>query len=150
MTNRSYTQREIRLALEWAALTYPGASVYSQYRIIVPPAVTIPGMSPEQTINLLKPTNYMVDLVIELADRTLVVEAKTDNESQALGQLALYVQLLNKYPALQEFQVRQLVPVLLFAKVDQEIAELATAAGVTVAVYSPDWIQPFLQNGYRG
>lgn len=148
MPNRTYTERELQLTLEWAAQTYPNAKVINRYRINRPPGFSVPGYTEDQIIALLKPTGYMIDAVVILPNMTLIVEAKTDNESQAVGQLLFYVYLLRKYADIQDFDCSNLVPVLLFAKVDRDLMGFAQVMGVSNTLYSPDWIQDFLKNGY--
>ncbi len=131
-------------------LAFPDRPVISRYRISVPPAVVPPGYTLEEILRLLKPTGFMVDLVIRDVDVTRIVEAKTDNESQAIGQLLFYRYLLEKYAALQEFPALPVVPVLLFARHNQDLEEFARSLGVQVAFFSPPWIQEFLRMGYSG
>ena len=147
---KAYEEREIRLALEWAALSYPGARVISRYRILTGPLPVVPGFAPFQVAQLLKPTGLMADLVIPLGKSTVVVEAKTDNETQAIGQLLYYVFLMKRYPELQEVPVDQVEPVILLARRIPDIVDFAKQYGVTVALYSPGWIQDFLRTGYSG
>lgn len=148
MANRGYEEREIRLALEWAHKNYPGARIFSRYRILTGPLPSVPGFTEAQIRGVLRPTGLMADLVIVLEDSVLVVEAKTDNETQAIGQLLHYVYLLKKYPELQEFPTDNLIPVILVARAPADLIEFADSQGVHVAVYSPDWLQPFLERGY--
>jgi hypothetical protein len=150
MSKRTYTEREMRLALEWASFSYRSARVISRYRILSGELPSIPGLTADQARGLLKPTGLMADLVIETKDLTLVVEAKTDNETQAIGQLLYYVYLMRKYPELQDVDTKHLVPVILLARRPPDIEEFAQEYGVAVAYYSPPWIQEFLVQGYQG
>ena len=90
----------------------------------------------------------MADLVIVVGETTLVVEAKTDNESQAIGQLKFYVWLMQKYASLQDVPVANVEPVLLYARDYPDLVAFAKSEGIGVELYSPDWIQPFLRTGY--
>src|SRR2546427_589176 len=74
---KAYEEREIRLALEWAALSYPGARVISRYRILTGPLPVVPGFAPFQVAQLLKPTGLMADLVIPLGKSTVVVQVES-------------------------------------------------------------------------
>lgn len=149
MSSRGYTERETRLALEWASINFPGARVISRYRILGGPLAQLPGLTLEETRQIMKPTGLMADLVIVLPDRTIVVEAKTDNETQAIGQLLYYVYLMQKYPELQEVPVDHVQPVILLARRIPDVEEFALRFGVGVSFFSPPWIRPFLENGYR-
>src|SRR5437867_4343236 len=146
MANRGYQEREIRLLVEWAGVTFPFARLITRYRIIRPPPLIAPGFTEAEMIRLLKPTGYMIDGVIIDGTVTYVVEAKTDNESQALGQLLYYVYLLKRYAELQEFRVDDVRPVLLFARLDRDLFDFAQGKGVAATVYSPSWIQEFLRS----
>lgn len=150
MANRGYTDRETRLALEWAARAYPGARVISRYRILTGQLPNVPGFTADEVARLLKPTGLMADLVLVLPEITIVVEAKTDNETQAIGQLLYYVFLMQKYPELQEVPVAKMGAIILLARRIPDIVEFANKLGVQVAFYTPDWIRPFLQQGYVG
>jgi len=150
LSNRGYTDRELRLVTEWAATAYPEARVIQRYRVGTPPPYVPPGWTSEQVQALMKPTGFMVDAVVELPTTTLVVEAKTDNESAAVGQLLFYVWLMKKYPQYQEVDVTHLLPVLLFARQYPDLLDFAASLGVATSMYSPDWIQEFLRVGYTG
>jgi len=150
LSSRTYTERELRLALEWASARYPGYRTINRYRIATPPPLIPPGFTAAQAVALFKPTNFMADLVIVVGQNTLVVEAKTDNESQAIGQLKFYVWLMRKYGTLQDVPVDNVVPVLLYAREYPDLVAFAKSEGIAVELYSPDWIQPFLKSGYTG
>ena len=113
-----------------------------------PPPRPVPGFTLEETIQLLKPTAFMVDAVVETPEGTYIIEAKTDNESQAIGQLLFYQFLMKRYAALQDVDVTRTRPTLLFARRNADLEEFANDLGVIVAYYSPDWIQEFLRMGY--
>jgi hypothetical protein len=150
LSSRSYTERELRLALEWAALRYPGYRTINRYRIATPPPFVPPGFTGDQAVALFRPTNFMADLVIVVGETTIVVEAKTDNESQAIGQLQFYVWLMEKYATLQDVPTSDVRPVLLYAREYPDLVAFAKKIGIDVELYSPDWIQPFLKSGYTG
>ena len=61
MANRGYQEREVRLALEWAALNFPRERMISRYRILTGHPPAIPGFTIEETLQLLKPTGLMAD-----------------------------------------------------------------------------------------
>ncbi len=150
MPNRGYEEREVRLALEWASLNFPKDRTISRYRILAGEVRAIPGFTLQETLQLMKPTGLLADLVIVNPSGTYVIEAKTDNETQAIGQLLYYVYLMKKYPGLQEVPVDVVYPIILLARSLPDIVEFAQLMGVAVAFYSPPWIQEFLRTGYSG
>ena len=150
MSNRTYEDREIRLVTEWVSQVYPRERVVFRYRIVTPPPYVPAGWTADQATQLLKPTGFMVDAVVLKVNESVIIEAKTDNESQAIGQLKFYKYLIETYPTLQDFSVGLVHPVMLFARVNPDLQKFALQEGVDVSVYSPDWIQSFLKNGYTG
>jgi hypothetical protein len=150
VSNRGYTDRELRLVTEWSARTWPGARVIQRYRINLPPPFVPQGWTLDDVLRLMKPTGFMVDAVVVVPGITFLVEAKTDNESQAIGQLAYYTWLIAKYSKLQEFPTENIQPVLLYARINPELEAFATSLGIAVEHYSPEWIQTFLRQGYTG
>ncbi len=145
---KGYEDREVRLVMEWAGGRFPKARQIFRYRINQPPPYVPPGWTEEQAVRLYKPTGFMVDAVVEHPNITWVVEAKTDNESQAIGQLLFYVYLIKKHASMQEFDTRNVAPLILLARDNPQIEEFARSVGVVVEVYSPPWIRDFLKNGY--
>lgn len=97
--------------------------------------------------------NRYADLIGPTATQLLVVEAKMVATPAAISQLTHYVNLVYGSPIRDQYVNLSIQPVLVWAVDDQVVHQMATAAGIRVDVFAPQWAADYLASQfyrYRG
>ena len=133
---------------DWITNAHPAAFVKYEMRL-GPTPLSVPGypVTP-QTEAMLRNANMYADAVVVDANFITIVEAKVVGQPAAVSQLKAYASLILTTPLLRQYANRQIVEMHLWA-VDNALAhQMATQAGQAVTLYSPPWIQSYLENTY--
>ena len=93
--------------------------------------------------------NWYADGVVVLDDQVLCIEAKLRATPSAVSQVEFYLQQMMRTPELQKYMNRPFVPVVLWAIDDPAVSAYARGRGVRVAVYTPSWIEDWMQQVLR-
>jgi hypothetical protein len=145
MAGRPNEQREMRLITEWLQANYSHAAYQVRVRLGSLPWNL--GTSETDTPEARLVHNAFArwaDAVVFLPDRTLVVEAKLVAHPMALAQLELYKRLIPASPYLNLRPDLPIETVLLYAKEDVIVSQLAREKGITLAQYDPPWVDEYL------
>jgi hypothetical protein len=145
MAGRPNNQIELRLLSEWLAATREPYSYQVRVRLGALPDELEPGLLTEEERRFVGQSfRRWADAIVELVDRTEVVEAKIIADPSALGQLDQYAGL---FPLTPEFAHRRGLPVqmtLLYAIPDAMVLELAKRRGIVAVQYRPPWVDQYL------
>lgn len=142
---RRNVQASTRLLHEWAVMQAWDEQPTYELRL-GPTVMSTNGLAlTPQLEAMLRNANWYADLVGPSQGVLLVVEAKVVSNPGAIGQLQHYVDLVPSTPKLARFLNRPIVPVLLVAVDDSVIHQTAINKGIRVEVFSPPWIQEYLQ-----
>ena len=82
--------------------------------------------------------------MVELPDRTEIVEAKMVLSPGAIAQLLLYKRLLPLTPSLSHRRNLPVQLVLLYAVPDAMVVELAHEQGIVTVQYRPSWVDEWM------
>jgi hypothetical protein len=133
------------LLREWAALRYPGVPLIEQLRL-GPTSSSLNGQTVSPAMErMLAVYNWYADGVLVLDDQVLCIEAKLRATPTALSQVEFYLQQMIRTADLQKYMNRPFVPVVLWAVDDQAVSNFARGRGIRVEVYTPPWIEEYLQ-----
>lgn len=132
------------LLREWAAARYPGVPLKEQLRL-GPTDSTLNGREVSPAMQrMLSVYNWYADGVLVLDDQVLCIEAKIRATPAAVSQVEFYLHQMVRTAELQPFMNRPFVPVVLWAVDDPTVSNYARARGVRVEVYTPPWIEEYL------
>jgi len=84
------------------------------------------------------------DALVELPDRTELVEAKIVAHPSAIAQLELYAELLPDTPSLSHRRGFPITKVLLYAVPDDTVLMIARRHGIVVEQYTASWVDEYL------
>jgi hypothetical protein len=133
------------LLREWASVAYPGVQLLEQFRL-GPTTSNLVGVVVTPALEAaLRVNNWFADGVILAPHETAIVEAKVKPTPGAISQVQFYSRLIARTPQLQNRLALPIVPIVLFAENDPDVTSFAQTQGVRVAVYTPPWIQDYLQ-----
>lgn len=141
---RRRTQASTRLLHEWSG--FQPWIVPPTYELrLGPTPLTTPGVVLTPALEAqLRVSNSYADLIGITETEIQVVEAKVVATSGAISQLEEYLTYLPLTPILREYAGRSIVGVLLWA-VDKAVPhQMANARGLRVIIYTPSWIQDYL------
>lgn len=134
------------LLREWADLRYPGVPLIEQMRL-GPTESTLNGRTVSPAMQrMLSVYNWYADGVLVLDDQVLCIEAKLRASPSALSQVEFYLAQMIRTADLQPFMNRPFVPVVLWAVDDPAVSNFARARGIRVEVYTPPWIEEYLNS----
>lgn len=145
---RRRIQASTNLLHQWVTAVHPNDLVIYELRL-GPTPLSIPGypVTP-QTEAMLRTANMYADATIIEPTQIEIVEAKMVGQPSAVSQLRAYASLVLSTPDLQPYLGRQLIERHLWA-VDNELArQMAQAAGQVVTIYTPSWVEAYLQTKY--
>ena len=97
---------------------------------------------------MLRRFNRYADMVGITPTEIQVIEAKVVAEPGAISQLQHYIDLVYTTPLLQTYGNRRVQGVLLWAVDDAIVHQRAVAAGIRVVIFTPDWVQEYLNLKY--
>jgi hypothetical protein len=133
------------LLREWAAAKYPGVVLREQLRL-GPTESQLAGRTVSPAMQrMLSVYNWYSDGILVLDDQVLCIEAKIRATPAAVSQVEFYLQQMIRTAELQPFMNRPFVPVVLWAVDDPTVSNYARGRGVRVEVYTPSWIEDYLQ-----
>jgi hypothetical protein len=136
------------LLSEWVAATYPHALIFTRIRLGAGPPLPegVELGSPEH--RAMSHWRRWADAVV-IDDTTLrVIEAKIRPDVGVIGQLELYIRLVPSTWELRDYADRRIVPVLLCAVHDPQLAALAGEKGFEYHIYKPEWVDAYLDTLY--
>jgi hypothetical protein len=143
---RRRTPASTMLLHEWVSAKYPLAQVFYELRL-GPTQKLVSGVSLSPALEtMLRNSNWYADAIVVTPAEGLVVEAKVDPDSGAIGQALFYRTLIMSTPAMQPYLHMQFNPVVLFAEDDTTMTPWARSLGVRVEIYTPTWIETYLVN----
>lgn len=133
------------LLRQWSAARHPGVTLLEQFRL-GPTSAFVAGVqiSPEFE-RMLRVNNWYADGVLETADEVLIVESKMKPSPGAVGQVQFYLRLAFATPGLFGAMHKPFHAVVLFAENDPAVSAFATAQNCRVEIFSPNWIEEYLQ-----
>jgi len=137
-------QRERRYVAEYVAMRFPGDVVSFNVRLFTDPDVSIPGLSAESTLRLISRSGLFVDAIIHRGSDVILIEAKVEMESQALGQLLIYKELIQKTPGFDHLLPEDISLLMVSPITKPWIDPVLRKYGVMVDHWSPDWIVGYL------
>jgi hypothetical protein len=145
---RRRIQASTNLLHAWLAIAHPGALIKYEMRL-GPTPLSTPGFPvTPATEAMLRVANMFADAVVIEPTQIMVIEAKVVGQPSAISQLRAYEMLVMNTPELRAHTGKQLVAMHLWA-VDNELAhQMATQAGQAVTIYTPTWIEDYLQSKY--
>ena len=135
----------MRLVSEWLSLHR--AEHWYQQRVRLggmPDGIGSSAQSEAERALLLGAFARWADAIVELPDRTELIEAKIVAHPVALGQLELYKRLLPLTPSLSHRRHLPVTPVLLYAVPDELVLQLAREKGIQLVQYRPPWVDEHL------
>jgi hypothetical protein len=142
-TRKTWEPVETRLVAEYLAMVWPDARTRQRVRVGRTPAeLPLRGLD-ESELAALGVWRRWVDAVVELDDRTILIEAAVVPDPGKISQLDLYRYL---YPLTPEFYDRRRLPVdgLLLCAVDDPVfRRIAADRGYGVYVYRPPWLDGY-------
>ena len=145
---RRRIQASTRLLHEWSVMQPWDAPPMYELRLGPTPLSANAHNITPAIERMLRVFNRYADMVGITPTEIQVIEAKVVAEPGAISQLQHYVDLVHTTPLVQQYAGRIVQGVLLFAVNDPIIAQRAGAAGLRVIVFTPDWVQDYLNLKY--
>lgn len=146
--SRRRTQASTRLLHEWSIMQpWDAPPVYELRLGPTPLSANAPTITPAVE-RMLRVFNRYADMVGVTPTEVQVIEAKMVAEPGAISQLQHYVDLVHSTPLLSQYPGRRVQGVLLFAVNDPIVAQRASAAGLRVIIFTPPWVQDYLNLKY--
>lgn len=145
---RRRTPASTRLLHEWSVMQPWVAPPVYELRLGPTPLTTqMSGLTPGME-TLLRNSNRYADMVGITAKEIQVVEAKMIADPGAVSQVLHYRDLVYATPLLREYTRRVVQPVLLWAVDDAIVHQTAVRQGIHVIVFTPSWVQEYLQRSF--
>lgn len=145
MAGRPNNQVEMRLVGEW--LRERRAQYWYQMRVRLgrlSPELDRPDLSEAERRLVHGAFARWADALVELPDRTELIEAKIVAAPGAIAQLELYERLLPETPDLAHRRGLPITLVLLYAVEDPDVSALAREKGIMLEQYRPSWVDEHL------
>jgi len=137
-----------RLLHEFIRLNYAANHTYYELRL-GPTTLLVPGVQLTPSIEAaLRVRNWYADAVTISPLGIMVWEAAMLASPSKISQVLHYVSLIRTTPVLNDFTTLPVRPAVLFAVDDPTVHAAAVAAGVEVFVYSPFWVEQYLELKY--
>lgn len=137
-----------RLLHEWASMQLWDAGPWYELRLGPTPQVANGVYVSPQYARMLAVFNRYADLVGIAQGEIRVVEAKMHFDPGAISQVDLYRDLVLTTPLIQQYPNRVVTPIILVAIDDPIVHQKATAAGIRVELFTPPWVNDWLQRRY--
>lgn len=103
----------------------------------------------QRALGLTRPFRPRADAVVILPRHLLLIEAKVWNVINGLAKLPMYRSLVPFTPELKEYLPRGIILQLVVAWTNPNLEIMARAAGVSLKVYSPPWIQEIVDGLHK-
>jgi hypothetical protein len=146
--SRRRTQASTRLLHEWSEMQPWDAPPMYELRLgPTPLSVNAPVVTPAIE-RMLRVFNRYADMVGITPTEIQVIEAKVVAEPGAVSQLQHYIDLVHTTPLVSEFAPRAIQGILLFAVNDPIVAQRANSVGIRVVIFTPAWVQDYLNLKY--
>jgi len=145
---RRRTQASTRLLHEWSVMQ--PWDVPPMYELRLGPT-PLSANAPNITANveaMLRVFNRYADMVGITPTEIQVIEAKVVADPGAVSQLQHYVDLVHTTPLVRQYAPRSVQGVLLFAVNDPIVTQRANSVGIRVEIFTPDWVQDYLNLKY--
>lgn len=137
---------EQRLVNEWLVATYPREHWQTHVRLgSMPFGIETEGLDNQEAAMVHSAFARWADAVVALPDRTLLVEAKVVAHPNAIAQLMVYRRLMPFTPGLRIRTELPIEPVMLYARPDEVVLQVAAENNITAVRYDPDWVEQYLQ-----
>jgi hypothetical protein len=142
-------QRERRLISEWAAQRHPQDVVTFNCPLgsIHEDLANVYGQL--QGLQKWRSWRMKADAVIRTKTTIVVAEAKIYEIKSAIGDLLIYNLLLPHTPELQPYLPRTIDLVMVTPWITPTVQELATATGIRLELFSPDWVKDYVEEHSR-
>lgn len=141
---RRYEARERRYIADYVKGHFPNEIVHFNLRLYEDPKVAVPGLSEKASRRLLSRTGIYVDALVELEGVVLLIEAKVENEVQALGELVQYAMMLPLTPGWENI-TPNMIRLRLVSPVKKDfIIRMAERFAIEIDTWAPDYILEYL------
>jgi hypothetical protein len=137
-----------RLLHEWAIMQPWEAGPWYELRLGPTPQVTGGGYVAPNFARMLTVFNRYADLVGITRGEIAVVEAKMQFDPGAISQVQHYVDLVLATEFIKKYPNRVVTPIILVAIDDPIVHQRATAAGIRVELFTPQWVNEWLMRRY--
>lgn len=145
---RRRIQASTRLLHEWSVMQPWDAPPMYELRLGPTPLVANSPTITPAIERMLRVFNRYADMVGITPTEIQVIEAKVVADPGAISQLQHYIDLVYTTPLLQTYGNRRVQGVLLFAVNDPIVQQRAVAAGLRVLIFTPAWVQDYLNLKY--
>ncbi len=125
-------------------MQFPDSPVTFNVRLFTPNTVVIPGLSEKAGNRLLSSGGLYVDAIVKRSGELLLIEAKVEMESQALGQLLIYRELIKKTPGFDALTDGDIVLRMVSPIAKPWIDSVLAKYGIEVDHWAPKWIIDYL------
>lgn len=142
-------QLEMRLVGEWLAEFHAGSYYQTRVRLgSLPLGTNLDALDDGEARLVHSAFARWVDAIVALPDRTLLVEAKLVAHPGALSQLKLYERLVPQSFGLNVRSDKPLELVLLYAKEDPLVTQIAIEMGIRPVQFHPAWVDEKLSTKF--
>jgi hypothetical protein len=146
--SRRRTQASTRLLHEWSVLQpWDVPPIYELRLGPTPLSANANNITPNVEA-MLRVFNRYADMIGISGREIQVIEAKVVADPGAISQLQHYIDLVHTTPLMSQYAPRSVQGVLLFAVNDPIVAQRAAASGIRVVIFTPDWVQDYLNTKY--
>ncbi len=146
MAGRPNNQVETRLVNEWLVATYPTSHWQTHVRLgSLPAGIDTSNLDDQQTYLIHSKFARWADAIVALPDRTRLVEAKVVAHPNAIAQLMVYKRLAPYTPGLRIRTELPIEMVMLYARPDDVVLQIAAEMGITSVRYDPPWVDDYLR-----
>lgn len=139
------TQAEARLVAEWLLARHAGDYYQTHVRLgSMPLDLGNTDLSPEEAKMVHNAFARWVDALVIRDDVVILVEAKVIAHPDAIGQLQLYARMLPFTPGLRVNPLARIQKMLVYAREDVNVSQLAAEQGITTEQFSPPWVDQYI------
>jgi hypothetical protein len=103
----------------------------------------------QKAIAMLRPYRPEVDAIAVLPKHLVLIEAKVWNIVNGLAKLPMYKSLVEFTPELRQYLPREIIMELVVGWTNDNLQIMASAAGIRVKVYSPDWLKEVVDDMHK-
>jgi len=134
-------QYEARYATEFFNEVMP--EVHHQRRVWLGPA------PPGEEGQKLGTRSRWADAIVFYPDKILIIEFKMDQDPKSIGQLLLYKNMFKQTIRFQQYWRLPVYMMVVTAKVNDHLFDLAEEQGIEYKVFRPQWINWWEKNKMR-
>jgi hypothetical protein len=138
---RKTQQVEVRMLSEYLLATYSQFPTSQNVPLGAVSEALMAQAGYKQALGLSRPYRPWADALVILPRHLLLIEAKVWNVVAGLAKLPLYKSLIPNTPELKQYMPRDILMELVVGWTNTNLETMAQAAGVSVKVYSPAWLQ---------